>query len=139
MEEGSPYHLVTPRAPRDGRIFRPVVLVASALVLTCVVAVVVSGPSSRSELVGLAPGQSSEVPLELMPDPAEAVRVARETIGQVDPFHRDGAWIGKCCPLLPSAGMPLIPLCPIFQPKGCGGEAYRAEAAVRHQDRPGCK
>jgi len=93
MEEGSPYHLVTPRVQRGDKVFRPAVLVASALALMCVVAVVVSSGSSRSELVALAPGQSSEVPLELMPDPAEAVRVARETIDQVDPFHHDGTWI----------------------------------------------
>ena len=97
MEEGMDYHLVTPRAQREGRIFRPAVLVASALVLTCVVAVVASSGPSRSELVSLAApaatGVSSEVPLEMMPDPAEAVSVAQETIGQVDPFHRDGSWI----------------------------------------------
>ena len=100
MEEGSPYHLVTPRVQRGDKVFRPAVLVASALALMCVVAVEVSSGSSHSELVALAPGQSSdsEVILELMPDPAEAVRVARETIDQVDPFHHDGTWIGESLP-----------------------------------------
>ena len=97
VEEGSAYHLVTPRAQRDARMFRQAVLVASALALTCVIAVVVSSGPSRSELVSLAVpatiGVSSEVPLQMMPDPAEAVTVAQETIGQVDPFHRDGSWI----------------------------------------------
>ena len=93
LEEGSPYQLVTPRTQRDGRIFRPAVLVASALALVCVVATVVSTGSSRSVLQQT--GVSSEVPLELMPDPAEAVSVAQETVHQVDPFHHDGSWIGK--------------------------------------------
>ena len=94
LEEGSPYHLVTPRVQRDGRIFRPAVLVASALALACVVAAVASSGASRSVLQAV-PGQSSEVPLEMMPDPAEAVTVAQETINQVNPFHRGGSWIGE--------------------------------------------
>ena len=92
MEEGSPYHLVKPRAQRDGRMFRPVILVASALALSCVVAVVVSSGPSRSVLQ--ATGVSSEVPLEMMPDPAEAVHVAQETVVQANAFHRGGSWIG---------------------------------------------
>ena len=97
IREGDPFHLVTPRTQRDGRMFRPAVLVASALALACVIAVVASSGPARSELVGLArpSGVSEEVPLEMMPDPAEAVTVAQETIGQVDPFHRDGSWIGE--------------------------------------------
>jgi hypothetical protein len=48
LEEGSPHHLVTPRVPRDARIFRPAVLVASALALACVVAAVASSGGKRS-------------------------------------------------------------------------------------------
>lgn len=93
LEEGSPYHLVKPRSQRDGRMFRPVILVASALALSCVVAVVVSSGPSRSVLQ--ATGISSEVPLAMMPDPAEAVHVAQETVAQANAFHRGGSWIGK--------------------------------------------
>merc|ERR1719183_1298716 len=97
VEEGSAYHLVTPRTQRNGKWFRPAVLLASSLALACVVAATLSVGPSRTGLVtvtgGAQTGVSSEVPLELMPDPAEAVRVAQETTDQVDPFHRDGSWI----------------------------------------------
>ena len=64
---------------------------ASALALACVIAAVASGSGPvRREL---ETGVSEEVPMELMPDPAEAVHVAQETTTQVDPFHRDGSWI----------------------------------------------
>ena len=82
LEEGSPYHLVTPRVQRDGRIFRPAVLVASALALACVVAAVASSGASRSVLQAV-PGQSSEVPLEMMPDPAEAGDETGESASEV--------------------------------------------------------
>merc|ERR1719183_2594635 len=97
VEEGSAYHLVTPRTQRNGKWFRPAVLLASSLALACVVAATLSVGPSRTGLVtvtgGAQTGVSSEVPLGLMPDPAEAVRVAQETTDQVDPFHRDGSWI----------------------------------------------
>lgn len=99
LEEGSPHHLVTPRVPRDARIFRPAVLVASALALACVVAAVASSSGKRSVMT--ATGTSSEVPLAMMPDPAEAVHVAQETVTQVDPFHSDGSWIGARPPRPP--------------------------------------
>ena len=106
LEEGSPHHLVTPRVPRDARIFRPAVLVASALALACVVAAVASSGGKRSAM--MATGTSSEVPLAMMPDPAEAVHVAQETVTQVDPFHSDGSWIGARPPrpLPPRASPP---------------------------------
>ncbi len=101
LEEGSAQHLVTPRVYRDVRILRPAVLVASALALACVVAAVTSSGGARSVMT--ATGTSSEVPLAMMPDPAEAVQVAQETVTQVDPFHNDGSWIGARPPpvLLP--------------------------------------
>jgi len=102
LEEGSAQHLVTPRVYRDVRILRPAVLVASALALACVVAAVTSSGGARSVMT--ATGTSSEVPLAMMPDPAEAVQVAQETVTQVDPFHNDGSWIGaRPPPVLPAS------------------------------------
>ena len=80
-------------ARKEGKILRPAVLVFSFLALMCVVAVVGSSRSARSALGQT--GVSSEIPLSLMPDPAEAVHVAQETVDQVEPMHTHGAWIGE--------------------------------------------
>lgn len=94
LEDGSlPYHLVNAGARKEGKILRPAVLVFSFLALMCVVAVVGSSRSARSALGQT--GVSSEIPLSLMPDPAEAVHVAQETVDQVEPMHTHGAWIGE--------------------------------------------
>ena len=74
------FERVSPSASVDQRTLRPVALVALALALTCVVAVVLSGPQHTS------PYALEEIGA-MMPDPAEAVESASQTVDNVAPFH----------------------------------------------------
>lgn len=74
------FQRVSPSASVDQRTLRPVALVALALALSCVVAVVLSGPQHTS------PYALEEIGA-MMPDPAEAVASASETVDSVAPFH----------------------------------------------------
>jgi len=73
------FERVSPSTSVDRRTLRPIALIALGLALACVVAVVLSGPQHQSPYT-LQEGA-------MMPDPAEAVASAAETVSSVAPFH----------------------------------------------------
>jgi len=87
-----PPSLVTPSRKQRSQDASRTLGVAAGCAVALLVAVVClsSGTSSPSSLVARA-GEYEYVPLEGMPDPDKAVFNAQRSVGQVSPFHSNGA------------------------------------------------